>query len=148
MEIPFKVVRVLSDKAEEQIVVLKGLKNGETFTFWVGPTEGDAIRFVLDHVHPTRPMTHDLLRNLLQHFSFKVDRIVIHDIQNATYFSKIYLNDKNGADLTVDARPSDAIALALRVRAPIFVTEEVLQKKSEDNMESLLEKFKTDEGGE
>lgn len=148
MEIPFKVVRVLSDKAEEQIVVLKGLKNGETFTFWVGPTEGDAIRFVLDHVHPARPMTHDLLRDILQHFSFKVDRIVIHNIENATYFSKIYLSDENGTDFSVDARPSDAIALALRARAPVFVTEEVLQKKSDDNMESLLENFKSEESGE
>ncbi|HEX9758060.1 MAG TPA: bifunctional nuclease family protein [Nitrospiria bacterium] len=141
MEIKFKVSGVLSDKAEEQIVVLKDEKNQETFTFWVGPAEGDAIRFVLDRVNPSRPMSHDLLGNLLDQFSIKVSKVVIHDMKNATYFARIYLTNKVGGELVIDSRPSDAIALALRTHSPIFVDSEVLKKGNRDSIDGLLEKY-------
>jgi bifunctional DNase/RNase len=147
MEIQFKVSGVISDKTEEHIVILKDDQNQEILPIWVGSAEGDAIRFVLEHVHPSRPMSHDLLRNILDHFSMKVERIVIHDIKNATFFAHIHLSNKGGGELIIDARPSDAIALALRSHAPIFVTEEVLKKKSFENIEGLFEKFNTKESG-
>lgn len=141
MENRFKVSGVLTDKAEEQIVILKDERDQETFSFWVGPAEGDAIRFVLDQVNPSRPMSHDLLRNILDQFSIKVAKVVIHDMKNATYYAHIVLVNKVGGELIIDARPSDAIALALRTHSPIFIQPDVLKKRNRDHIDGILEKY-------
>ncbi len=145
MELEFKVSGVLSDKAEEQIVVLKRGGENQTFTFWVGPAEGDAIKLVLDNVNPPRPMSHDLLRNVLDQFSIKVLKVVIHTIKDATYLANIHLVNQGGGELTIDARPSDAIALALRTHSPIFVRKDIINKKHRESAEGWIEKFNMEE---
>ena len=90
----------------------------------IGPAEASAISNGLEGRKYERPMTHDLMKNLIDSLNAKVDRIVIHDLRDETYYARIYLKTKDG-EIDVDARPSDAIALALRIDAPIYVSEEV-----------------------
>ena len=141
MPIRFKVHGVLADtNSEAQIVILRDEKNLEILPIWVGLSEGNAIRFALEGILPPRPMTHDLLRSTLDHLGARVVKVIISEIKNNTYFATVYL-DARGTELTVDARPSDAIALALRTSAPLFVTEEVLKRKSGENLDVWLEKL-------
>ncbi|MBI2915063.1 MAG: bifunctional nuclease family protein [Firmicutes bacterium] len=93
----------------------------------IGPAEANAITLELEGIKPPRPVTHDLLRNLLETLHVKLDRIVISDLREETYFARIFLKTRDG-ELDVDARPSDAIALALRTNAPIYISEEVAAK--------------------
>lgn len=90
----------------------------------IGPAEASAISEGIEGKKRPRPMTHDLMKNLIDTLNAKVARVVIHDLRDETYFARIYLKTKDG-ELDVDARPSDAIALALRTDAPILVSEEV-----------------------
>jgi bifunctional DNase/RNase len=137
----FKVHGVLADtNSEAQIVILRDEKNLEILPIWVGLSEGNAIRFALEGILPPRPMTHDLLKSTLDHLGVKVVKIIISEIKNNTYFATVHL-DARGTEFTVDARPSDAIALALRTSAPLFVTEEVLKRKSGENLDVWLEKL-------
>lgn len=162
MNIPLKVHAVISDpNTEAQIVILKDEGETELLPIWVGATEGNAIRFALEGIAPPRPLTHDLLRDLLKHLNVEMEKVVINEISQSTYFAAIYvhrLNKQNkGAaqadvdppsqELTIDARPSDAIALALRMGVPIYVTEEVLQKKGSENLDTWLEKLKPKDFG-
>lgn len=93
----------------------------------IGPAEAGAISHGLEGRKHPRPLTHDLLKNLIESFDGKVDRVLIHDLRDETYFARIYIKTESG-EREIDARPSDAIALALRVDAPIFVSEEVAAK--------------------
>jgi len=137
----FKVHGVLADtNSEAQIVILRDEKNLEILPIWVGLSEGNAIRFAMEGILPPRPMTHDLLRSTLDHLGVRVVKIIISEIKNNTYFATIHM-DARGTEMTVDARPSDAIALALRTSAPLFVTEEVLKRKSGENLDVWLEKL-------
>src|SRR3990172_5323018 len=141
MSIRFKVHGVLADtNSEAQIVILRDEKNLEILPIWVGLSEGNAIRFALEGILPPRPMSHDLLRNTLEHLGARGVEVVIGGIKNNTYFATIFL-DARGTELTVDARPSDAIALALRTSAPLFVTEEVLKRKSGESLDVWMEKL-------
>jgi len=141
MTIRFKVHGVLADtNSEAQIVILRDEKNLEILPIWVGLSEGNAIRFALEGILPPRPMTHDLLRSILDHLGARVVKVIINEIKDNTYFATIHL-DVRGTELNVDARPSDAIALALRTSAPLFVTEEVLKRKSGENLDVWLEKL-------
>ena len=90
-------------------------------------TEAQAIALQLEGIMPPRPLTHDLMRNLLQSISVKISKIVVNDLRENTYFAAISLKIKKD-DYDIDARPSDAIALALRMQAPIFVMESVMKK--------------------
>ncbi|TAK08164.1 MAG: bifunctional nuclease family protein [Candidatus Manganitrophaceae bacterium] len=157
MNIPLKVHAVVSDpNTEAQIVILKDEQNVELLPIWVGVTEGNAIRFALEGIVPQRPLTHDLLRDLLNHLSVQMEKIVIHDLNNNTYFATLYLTHRRApepegpggpVEFTIDARPSDAIALALRAGVPIYVTEEVLRKKSSENLDEWLERLKPKDFG-
>lgn len=104
----------------------------------IGQAEANAILYELEGIKPPRPITHDLLKNLVDAFNAKVDRIVICDIQNETYFARIVLKSKDG-QTDVDARPSDAIALALRTGAPIYITEEVASKALSDSESATVD---------
>lgn len=156
MNIPLKVHDVVSDpNTEAQIVILKDEQKMELLPIWVGTTEGNAIRFALEGIVPQRPLTHDLLRDLLTHLSIQMEKVVIHDLNNNTYFATLYLTHRRPSELegggagefTIDARPSDAIALALRTGVPIYVTEEVLRKKSSENLDEWLERLKPKDFG-
>jgi bifunctional DNase/RNase len=109
------------------VVILRDLENGLFLPIWVGIFEANAIALEMEKVTTPRPMTHDLLKNVLASLDAHVERIVINDLRDNTFFARIHLT-RNEASLSVDSRPSDAIALALRSHADIFVEEDVLEK--------------------
>jgi len=107
------------------IVILKDKDGDRVLPIWVGVFEANAIALQIENVSTPRPMTHDLLRNIITDLDGRVDRIVVSDLKDNTFFALIHLTVK-GEGIAVDARPSDAIALALRTRAPILVEESVI----------------------
>jgi len=107
------------------IVILKDKDGERVLPIWVGVFEANAIALQIENVATPRPMTHDLLRNIITDLDGQVDRIVVSDLKDNTFFALIHLTMK-GEGIAVDARPSDAIALALRTRAPILVEESVI----------------------
>lgn len=109
------------------IVILKDMEEKRAIPIWIGLFEASAIATELEKVSFSRPMTHDLLRDILQDLNVKVTKIEISDLKNNTFYANIYLN-KNGNNIVVDSRPSDAIAIALRMNAPIFVDQKVVEK--------------------
>ncbi len=109
------------------VVILRDTENGLFLPIWVGIFEANAIALEMEKVTTPRPMTHDLLKNVLAELDTRVERVVINDLRENTFFARIHLT-RNDSSLSVDSRPSDAIALALRSRADIFVEEEVLEK--------------------
>jgi bifunctional DNase/RNase len=109
------------------VVILRDAADGVFLPIWVGIFEANAIAIEMEKVTTPRPMTHDLLRNVLKELETKVERIVINDLRDNTFFARIHLS-RGAATWNIDSRPSDAIALALRSKADIFVEEEVLEK--------------------
>ena len=109
------------------IVILRNADNQRVLPIWVGPVEANAIALQIENVTPPRPMTHDLLRNLLVEFDARVQRIVITALRGNTFYAYLDI-DRQGSRLLIDARPSDALAVALRARAPVFVDESVLEQ--------------------
>jgi uncharacterized protein len=107
------------------IVMLKDVQGTRMLPIWVGIFEANAIAMQMENVATARPMTHDLLRNVIKDLEGTVDRIVVSDLRDNTFYAVIYLSVR-GESVAIDARPSDAIALALRTRAPILVEETVI----------------------
>ena len=107
------------------IVILRDKDGQKVLPIWVGIFEANAIALQIENISTPRPMTHDLIRNIIQDLKASVQKIVVCDLQENTFYALIYLS-LNGDTVAIDARPSDAIALALRTRAPIFVEETVI----------------------
>ena len=107
------------------IIILRDKEGQKVLPIWVGIFEANAIALQIENIPTPRPMTHDLLRNVIQDLKASVQKIVVCDLQENTFYALIYLT-VNGNTLAIDARPSDAIALALRTRAPIFVEDTVI----------------------
>jgi len=138
------------------VVILRDTEKGHFLPIWVGIFEANAIALEMEKVSTPRPMTHDLLKNLLAELDAHVDRIVINDLRDNTFFARIHLT-RGDSTLSVDSRPSDAIALALRSQAAIFVEEEVLEKsrnlradgteQDPDRLRKWLEEASPDELG-
>ena len=143
--VPMSIKGLMLDPVSNSpIVVLKDEDEKFFLPIWVGIFEANAIALQLENVATPRPMTHDLLRNLISELDAHVMRIVINDLRDSTFFAQIRL--ASGArTLEIDARPSDAIALALRTEAPIFVAQTVLdqaQTISPENVDDTDEKAK------
>jgi bifunctional DNase/RNase len=119
-----KVRRVALDQQNNPVVLLVDEEETIALPIWIGQAEAMAIAMRLQGVQPPRPMTHDLLQTILEQLSATVTRIVVTDVRDQTYFAEIHLA-RNGTALVIDSRPSDAIALALRVDAPILVEDKV-----------------------
>jgi len=109
------------------VVILKDVEGNRALPIWIGSFEANAIALEMERVTPPRPMTHDLIRNILEGLKAKVSRIVVNDLRDNTYYAVIFLS-VNDTEVAIDSRPSDAIALALRVKAPIFVAEKVIRE--------------------
>lgn len=109
----------------KRVVMLKEKHSTRFLPIWIGHFEADAIAIPMQKVPVSRPLTHDLLRSAITTLGARLDRVVINDLADETFFAKLVL-DQDGATLEVDARPSDAIALAIRAEVPIFVEEKVL----------------------
>jgi bifunctional DNase/RNase len=108
------------------IVVLKGIDSDTVLPIWVGAFEANAIALEIEKVVPQRPMTHDLLRNVIIECKLTATSVIVTDLQDNTFYARIELLDPKGDAVTLDARPSDAIALALRLDCPIYVEQRVL----------------------
>jgi uncharacterized protein len=135
---------MLDPVSNSPIVVLKDEEEKFFLPIWVGIFEANAIALQLENVSTPRPMTHDLLKNMIGELEGRVTRIVINDLRDSTFFAQIRILT-GGKTLEVDARPSDAIALALRTEAPIFVAQTVLdqaQTISPENVEEDDERSK------
>jgi len=123
------------------IVILKDPEDRRALPIWVGIFEANAIALELEKVSTPRPMTHDLLKNILDGLGITVQQIIVNDLKENTFYATIDLN-YNGSVVSIDARPSDAIAIALRTNAPIFVAENVVAQAK--NIEVSEEKEETD----
>ena len=109
------------------IVVLRDTENQRVLPIWVGPVEANAIALQIENLAPPRPMAHDLFRRLVTAVGATVTRVVITDLRGSTYFAYLEI-DREGERVLLDARPSDAIAIALRTGSPVFVTSSVLEQ--------------------
>ena len=143
--IELQLVGVRVELPTNQPIVLLREREGERFLpIWIGAVEATAIAFALQGIVTPRPMTHDLLKNVIEQLNVRVDRIVITELKDSTFYAVIELLH-NGARIEVSSRPSDAIALAVRTNVPIFGAQEVLDEASiliRDDEEQEVEKFR------
>jgi bifunctional DNase/RNase len=121
---------IMDPNTNTPIVVLKGVNSETVLPIWVGAFEANAIALEIEKVVPQRPMTHDLLRNVIVECRLRATSIVITDLLENTFYARIELKDVNEDPVLLDARPSDAIALALRLDCPIFVEQRVLDQSA------------------
>jgi uncharacterized protein len=117
---------IMDPNTNTPIVVLKGIDSETVLPIWVGAFEANAIALEIEKVVPQRPMTHDLLRNIILECQLTASSVVITDLLENTFYARIELKDKNDDPVMLDARPSDAIALALRLDCPIYVEQKVI----------------------
>ena len=130
MEIEMKIRGLMMDpSANTPIIILKDVNGDAMLPIWVGAFEANAIAVEIEKLATQRPMTHDLVKNIIWELGATVRRVIITDLIDNTFFAIIEMIS-NGEVLAVDSRPSDAIALALRVDCPIYVNEEVIKKSS------------------
>jgi hypothetical protein len=111
----------------QRVVILKETMADRYLPIWIGPAEADAIAVQLQGVSVPRPLTHDLMESIISALGDQINHVVVNDLRNDTFYARIYMQ-VNGNEVEIDSRPSDAIALAVRVKAPIYVEESVLEK--------------------
>lgn len=128
MEIEVKIRALMMDpNSGTPIIILKDVNSETMLPIWVGAYEANAIALEIEKIAPQRPMTHDLLRNLIVEMGAGVERVVITELRDNTFFAVIEMRTSEGTAMMLDSRPSDAIALALRADCPIFVDAEVIR---------------------
>ena len=127
MDVEMKIRGLVMDPASNMpIVILKDVKSDTVLPIWVGMYEANAIALEIEKSATPRPMTHDLLKNLIRGLNAAVQKVVVTELKNDTFYAVIWM-EQDGEIISLDARPSDALALALRADCPIFVDEEVLR---------------------
>lgn len=126
IEMSIDSIRV-SMMSYQRVVILKEQDSDRYLPIWVGPAEADAIAIKLQGVTPPRPLTHDLLESVINNLGASVNSIIVNDLQNDTFYAKLVL-DVNGEQMELDSRPSDAMAIAIRTGASIYVEEAVLDR--------------------
>ena len=139
IEVIIDSIRV-SLMSQYRIVILKDTNSDRYLPIWIGPCEADAITIELQEMPPQRPLTHDLLKSMIRELGGKVVNILINDLRHDVYYARIVI-DLGGKQIEVDSRPSDAIALAVRTKVPIFVAETVMERHSiepEEDVERTL----------
>src|SRR5437773_10614620 len=157
MQIEMTIKGLMVDPITNMPIVILRDKDGQrVLPIWVGIFEANAIALQIENIATPRPMTHDLLRNVIEDLKAKVQKIVVCDLKENTFYALIYLQ-VNGDVMAIDARPSDAIALALRARAPIFVEEKVIdnaktvdlapEKGDAERLQKWLESLDPDDMG-
>ena len=137
IEVTIDSIRV-SLMSQHRVVILKDVDSDRYLPIWIGPCEADAITVTLQEMEVSRPLTHDLLKNVIGDMGGEVDYIVIADLRNDVFFARIVMA-AGGKHLEIDSRPSDALALAVRVRVPVYIEEAVMEKAAvmpEDEMEA------------
>ena len=154
-----KVMGIVVDpKASNPVVVLVDLTGQKALPIWIGVFEAEAISRGLEDLVTLRPMTHDLMKQILDTFQVSLTRVVIDDLKENTFYANLYLNVE-GREMIVDSRPSDAIALAVRVKAPIFIAESVIEAtkqmglfasnllEEQDELKTVIENMKPEDFG-
>ena len=153
--VPMSIKGLMLDPVSNSpIVVLKDDEEKFFLPIWVGIFEANAIALQLENVTTPRPMTHDLLKNMMSELNATVIRVVINDLRESTFFARISVLT-GGRELELDARPSDALALALRTQSPIFVSQAVLEQAQtitpdddhEEKMKTWFDNLDTEELG-
>ena len=143
MEVEMKIRGLMMDPVTNMpIVVLKDLNGNAILPIWVGIYEANAIALEIEKVTTPRPMTHDLLKNLLLGLETRVQKVVVNELREDTFYALIWL-ERDGQMMSIDSRPSDALALALRVDCPIYVEDEVL--KTSKNSGNSTDKVSNEE---
>ncbi len=157
MELEVKIRGLMMDPATNQpVVVLKELQGSGVLPIWVGVYEAQAIALEIEKVQTARPMTHDLLKNVLTGLNVHVQKVVVSDLKDDTFYALIWM-ERDGQTLSMDSRPSDALALALRLDCPIFVDDQVLksskitsvvsEKSSNEELRKWLENLSDEDLG-
>ncbi len=157
MQIEMKIRGLMMDPVTNvPIVILKGAEGSALLPIWVGVYEANAIALEIEKIATPRPMTHDLLKNFIDGLRCSVSRVVVNELKNDTFYAIIWL-ELDGKLISIDSRPSDALALALRTDSPIFVEESVLkgskkvvatkEKSSDENLKRWLENLNDEDLG-
>lgn len=138
------------------IVVLRDDDSTRTLPIWIGMFEAHAVAMQLENTSPARPMTHDLISQVIQAFGARVDEVHVTDVQDGTFYAVLFLTTSKGETLALDARPSDALALALRTKVPVLVAEHVVstaatlespRTEDQDRLQRWLESLDPDDMG-
>ncbi|MFZ2197782.1 MAG: bifunctional nuclease family protein [Thermodesulfovibrionales bacterium] len=147
MLVEMKVEGLLFDpRSNMYILLLKEVNGAGTLPIWIGKPEADSIALALGKVATPRPLTHDLVKNIVDGLRVKIVKIVVTEISDNTYYALICLND-GGKETLVDSRPSDAVAVALRASAPIFVEDSIMATRSADELDEWLKNLKPEDFG-
>jgi bifunctional DNase/RNase len=156
MQIEMTIKLMVDPITNLPIILLRDRDGQRVLPIWVGASEANAIALQIENITTPRPMTHDLLRNVIHDLKAEIRKVVVSDLKDNTFYALIHL-EVNGEALAVDARPSDAIALALRARAPIFVEDRVIDnaktndfapdKTDAERLQKWLESLDPDEMG-
>ncbi|MBF0320732.1 MAG: bifunctional nuclease family protein [Nitrospirae bacterium] len=147
MVIRMKVDGLLFDpRSGMYILLLKATEGEETLPIWIGKPEADSIALALGKVVTPRPLTHDLVKNIIEELNMSVSKVIVHEIIDNTYYATLYVTDGK-ADRPIDSRPSDAVAVALRTNSPIYVEETVIERRNTDELEEWLKNLKPEDFG-
>ena len=137
---------LFDSKNSSYIVVLKDNAGKKILPIWIGASEGNSIAMAMSNVKTSRPFTHDLIVNMFDRLEIEVARVVISDLIDNTFYASLYLL-QNSKEFHIDSRPSDAIAVAIRIGAPIFVEEEVIAKQDSTIVDTWMKNLGESEGG-
>ena len=118
----------IDERRHEQVIVLREKNGTRSFPIVIGIQEASAIKIEIAGVNPPRPLTHDLLVNTIKQLGATLEKVMVDKLEDNIFFAKLVLKNKDGEEIRVDARPSDSIAIAVRAKVPLFVSEEVLDK--------------------
>jgi uncharacterized protein len=147
MLLQMKVDGLLFDpRSGMYILLLQQVDGNGTLPIWIGKPEADSIALAVGKVVTPRPLTHDLIKNVFDALDVRAQRVVITEIVENTYYALIYVTDGE-KEITIDSRPSDAVAVALRTQSPIYVEEEVLDVRKADELEEWLKNLKPEDFG-
>jgi len=147
MLIQMRVEGLLFDpRTNMYILLLKEIDGNSTLPIWIGKPEADSIALALGKVETPRPLTHDLIKNITDGLKVRITKIIVTKILDNTYYALICLNDGK-KETFVDSRPSDAVAIALRAHAPIFIENSIIEQRSADELEEWLKNLKPEDFG-
>ena len=119
---------IIDEKRHDQIIVLKEKKGSRILPIVIGLLEASSIKMKVSGIQPPRPLTHDLLKSIIENLGAKIEKVVVDKLEHNTFYAKLYLKNETKDSVVIDARPSDSIALAVRVKAPIFVEDTVIKQ--------------------
>jgi bifunctional DNase/RNase len=147
MLIEMKVEGLLFDPRSSMYILLLKELNGEgRLPIWIGKPEADSIALALGKVVTPRPLTHDLIKNIIDGLKVRITKVIVTEILDNTYYALVCMSDGK-KETSIDSRPSDAVAVALRTNAPIFIEEGIMEKRSTDELEEWLKNLRPEDFG-